>query len=427
MGLHRYTALLTLLCLGTAALADEYAAARARLVHAYQEGDFSAMRTAAGQALDARPGYPGALFNLALAQALDQDLAASLSTLIQLADMQLDFGVDAMDEFAALRAHPGWDRYLQQLEPLRQPAGTARVAFTLSQADFVPEGIAVAAGPTLYLGSIRHGRIVRVDPGGQAELLSEPGTGDHWSVFGMRLDGLGGLWFASAAVAQMAAVEETQLGRSGLFRLDLDSGKLSQRALLPEDDREHVLGDLLLADDGLMYTTDSLTGMVYRFRPGTQRFEALIPEGVLNSPQGLALDAGQQGLYVADYTGGVFRLDLASGAIRPLAAPKQVSLYGVDGLYRHGNSLIAIQNGLRPHRVVRWDLSPGGDAIISATVLAMNLPQFDEPTLGAVLGDSFYFVANSHWNRFGRDNTLPGDLSGPIVMRIDLGAESGSP
>jgi len=424
MRIVRYTVLATLFFLGMAASAEDYASARARLVQAYQAGDFTTMQAAARQALAARPGYPGALFNLALAQALGKDADASLATLRQLADWQQDFGVDGMEEFALLREHPDWNDFLQQLQVLRRPVGSAEIAFTLPQQDFVPEGIAVTTGPTLYLGSIRHGTVLRIIEGEQARLLSRPGDSGHWSVFGMQPDGQGQLWFASAAVAQMADVPAQQVGRTGLFRLDTASGKITHRALLPADDREHVLGDVLLASDGALYTTDSLTGMVYRYRPDTQAFEPLVVEGALNSPQGLAFDRSQGGLYLADYTGGVYRLDFASGALTPLDAPADISLYGVDGLYRHGNSLIAIQNGLRPHRVVRWELNPDGDGVISATVLAMNLPQFDEPTLGAVLGDSFYFVANSHWNRFDRENSLPDGLSGPIVMRIDLGAES---
>ena len=52
----------------------------------------------------------------------------------------------------------------------------------------------------------------------------------------------------------------------------------------------------------------------------------------------------------------------------------------------------------------------------------MNLPEFDEPTLGTIVGDHFYFVANSHWNRYDADNNLPDDLTGPIVLRLELPA-----
>ena len=50
----------------------------------------------------------------------------------------------------------------------------------------------------------------------------------------------------------------------------------------------------------------------------------------------------------------------------------------------------------------------------------MNHPDFDEPNLGQVVGDDFYVVANSHWNRFDKDNNLPEGLSGPIVLKLSL-------
>ena len=104
--------------------------------------------------------------------------------------------------------------------------------------------------------------------------------------------------------------------------------------------------------------------------------------------------------------------------------PERTSAYGIDGLYRYGDELIAIQNGIRPHRVVAFTLSDDGGAVTASRVLAANLADFDEPTLGVVSGGDFYFVANSHWNRFDRENRLPDDLSGPVILKLDLGRNS---
>ena len=60
-----------MLCIYSTAHADDYGDARAELVAAYQAEDFSAMQLAAHKAVAARPGYPGALFNLALAYTLN--------------------------------------------------------------------------------------------------------------------------------------------------------------------------------------------------------------------------------------------------------------------------------------------------------------------------------------------------------------------
>jgi hypothetical protein len=410
-----FAALLVCLPILGIARADDYAEARADLVAAYQAQDFRAMQVAAKRGLAARPGYPAANFNLALAQALAGNAEAALDTLNELAASGVDFGVADIAEFATVRMLPGWRDYEALIHSLNEPAGRADVAFQYGVGDFVPEGIAVDDEGRLYLGSIRHGTIVRLDK--EAEILSN-GSG-HWSVFGMRLDGNGGLWFASAAVPEFSA-NAADAGRTGLFRLDLDSRKIETRALLPETGEAQVLGDFVFLDEQTILATESLTGRLYQYAIDSGEFRELLAPGSLRSMQGLVLDSSGKYVYVADYVGGLFRISVNGEVVQRVVADDTVSLFGIDGLYRYGNELIAIQNGIRPHRVVGLTLSGDGLRISASRVLARKLEHFDEPTLGTLTGDSFYFVANSHWNRFDRDGNLPDDLDGPVVMRVSL-------
>ena len=408
----RILALLSVLfTLVAPAAADDYASARAELVAAYQAEDYGAMVVAARKALQARPGYPGARFNLALAQVLGGDAEASLAELDRLLAAGIDFGVAELDEFAAVRALPGWSRYAAGIHALREPVGEAVVALRRDDDRFVPEGIAIDANGEFLLGSIRRGTIVR----GKQVLSRRQG---HWSVFGMRFHDDGSLWFASAAVAQLENVDD-ELGRTGLFRLDPATGEITRAAILRARENEQLLGDLVIDGDSI-YATDSLGGAVYRYDIAADRYTALAGPGSFGSPQGLAVDETGRYLYVADYIGGLYRLGLANGSVEKLVVDGPASDYGIDGLYRYRDRLVAIQNGIRPHRVTAFRLSDDGGAISSARVLAANLAEFDEPTLGAIDGDDFYFVANSHWNRFDRDNRLPDGLSGPIVLKLSL-------
>lgn len=410
--LIRTTVLAALLITATATAAgDDYAAARAELIAAYQAQDFPAMVRAAREALQARPGYPGARFNLALALVLNGDADTSLGELERLAADGIDFGVADVDEFAPVRALPGWSGYADKLQALNEPMGDATVVLQRPDDRFVPEGIAIDADGRILLGSIRHGTIVR----GDDVLTRRKG---HWSVFGMGFHDDGSLWFASAAVAQLENVGDDK-GTTGLFRLDPSTGEITRVALLPEHDGDQLLGDLVI-DGDLVYATDSLTGAVYRYDMEADLFAALVPAGTFGSPQGLVIDATGRWLYVADYIGGLYRVALDDGRVEKLVMEGQGSDYGIDGLYRYGDRLIAIQNGIRPHRVVSFRLANDGRVIRETRILASNLPMFDEPTLGAIHGDDFYFVANSHWNRFDRDNRLPDGLSGPIVLKLGL-------
>jgi sugar lactone lactonase YvrE len=415
--------LIALLWSAGGATAADYGQARSEIVAAYGARDYGRMRAAAQDALDARPGYPGALFNLALAETLDGDADVALQTLQTLARLGVDFGVEELDEFAALRELPGWNEYLHVIESLRRPLGDATLAYTYDAGDFVPEGIAIGGASELYLGSIRHGTIVKISDGVQR--ISDPGAG-HWSVFGMRLDARGGLWFASAAIPEFAGSAGSEAGRTGLFRLDLQSHTITDRALLPDAGEPRVLGDLVLAGADTIYTTESLTGALYRYSIADRQFTEILAPGVLSSSQGLVMDRSGGCIYVADYVGGLFRVSLQDRAVQQVRSSESLTLYGIDGLYRHGDELVAIQNGIRPNRIVAFTLAEDGLRIEAGRVLARNLPAFDEPTLGAIVGDDFYFVANSHWNRFAADASLPDDLAGPIVLRISLPA-SGIP
>lgn len=308
----------------------------------------------------------------------------------RLADSGVDNGVADIEALVALQSLPEWPAYAEAVQVLNEPLGDASIAFRHPAGDFVPEGIAVD-GDDLLLGSIRFGFIERL--GKHPATLSSPDTAGHWSVFGMRKGPAGGLWYVSAAVPEYANVDADNAGSTGLFRLDLKTGETTVRAVLPKQDHLMVLGDLVFADDNTIYATESLTGALYRYTLDKGEFIQVIAPGTLRSMQGLVLDQSGEYLYVADYVG---------------------------GLFRYGDELIAIQNGIRPHRVVAFSLGKDGVSVTGTRVLARNLPDFDEPTLGTIVGDEFLFVANSHWGRFDRDGNLPDALTGPVILKIKL-------
>ena len=401
--------------------ADTYRDARAELVAAYEAEDFPAMRSAALAALDARPGFPGGLFNLAYAEVFNGDAEDSLRTLNLLLVKKIDFGADELEEFQPLHELPGWEAYVTAVAALYEPVGEASVAFRYGTADFIPEGIAIGPSDELYLGSIRHGDIVKI--GVEPQLIAAARDGPHWSVFGMRHDGSHSLWFVSAAIDEFVDLKADDAGKNGLYAIDARTGEFRVRARLPTSGNKQLLGDLILVDEERIFLADQADGIIYGYRIASGDFSTVVARGHFGSPQGLVLDESGDHLYVADYLGGLYRLRLATGEIERVTPLATASDYGIDGLYRYGNRLIAIQNGIRPNRVVEFELSADGSAVIASRILAMNLAEFDEPNLGVIHGDEFLFIANSHWNRFERDGSLPEGLSGPVVLSIDLQAD----
>ncbi|NZA27433.1 tetratricopeptide repeat protein [Luteimonas sp. SJ-92] len=423
MGRVLAVSLILAACSACAQASDGYAEARNASRAAYQAGDFEAALAHARDMATHRPGYPPALAAVARTEARLGRAEDALATLIGLAEADVAVDVSGVADFAGVRELPGYARLEMLQSALMAPAGEHSVAARLDDPGFVPEGIAVDAEGRLYLGSIRYGRIVRIGSAG-VETFAASGASGLASVFGLRIDEANGLlWAATAMMPQAVDFDPERAGASGILRFRLADGAPVDAHWLPEDGAEHVLGDLIVMDEHLAVATDSAGGAILELDTRTGRFTPLVEPGRLESPQGIAFDPRRDAYFVADWGGGLHRLERASGRLERVEGSPGALLYGIDGLYLHGGDLIAVQNMSQPHRVTRIALDATGHRVVRQDILARALPEFDEPTLGTVDGDTFYLVANSHWNRFGADNRLqdPDSLTGPTVLAIPLG------
>lgn len=398
---------------------------------ARQAKDYARMESELREALKLRPAHPTATYTLAAALALRGQSDAAVEALNDLANMGLVFDPGADADFAALKGARDFAAVRRAFARNREPRGQAQRAFRLKSPTFIPEGIAYDPERRhFYVGSVHERRIQRVLRDDTEVDFVAPGAG-LWSVLGMAVDEKRDLlWVATAALPQMRDARPEELGRSAIVAFRLKSGEQRHRFVLEDGPGPHALGDLVVLRDGTIYATDSRAGVLYALDPERGAFRAASKAGALSSPQGLVQSRDGDHLYVADYTQGLFRYDLDTGALERLEVAGGISVYGIDGLYRHRDDLIAIQNGIRPHRVVRLELGDRGRKVRRLRVLAANLKAFDEPTLGVVVRDEFYFVANSQWGRFDAEHRLPPPdrLRRPQVLRIGLeGGEAPAP
>ena len=83
-----------------------------------------------------------------------------------------------------------------------------------------------------------------------------------------------------------------------------------------------------------------------------------------------------------------------------------------------------MQNGVNPQRVVRVFLSKDLNRVEQLRVLEANNPVFLEPTLGVIVKDTFYFIANSQWPLVDENGKLAAEenLRDPFVLKIKLDA-----
>ncbi len=369
-----------------------------------------------------RPNHPRLLYNLAVGFALNNKTDESLKVLKRLWSMGLSFEIGKDEDFKSLFSLKEFI-YLQNSFLLNGiSVNQSERAFTIPQKDLITEGIAYdGATKRFFVSSIHRRKIVAIDASGKVSDFSAE-TDGLWSVSGMHVDEKRRiLWATTTAFPQMQSFNKADDGKSGVFKYDLRTGKLLKKYLLSNDTAKHALGDLIVAKNGDVFASDSISPNIYRIDAKKDELEVFLTSDNFSSLQGLAFSPDEKILFVADYSKGVFRISLADKNIRQLTVDANTNSIGIDGIYFHRGNLVAIQNGFRPHRVAKFFLNKDFTAITGSVTPEANHADFNEPTLGVKVGDDFYFIANSQWALAGNDGKLAeGKLKEPVILRLKL-------
>jgi hypothetical protein len=393
-----------------------------KAIEAHQRKDWPAFLENARQAEALRPGVPRLVYNVACAEARNGNAAAAAKRVEELLDRKIDFGSEKDDDFAAVAGSPEFAGVRRKLALLRRPVGGSSVAFRLPEKDLLTEGLAYdPESQSFFVGSVHRKKILRRSADGNVSDFVAEGRDGLQSVLAIRVDPKRGVLYAcSAALPQMAGYEKSMEGSSAVFAFDLATGRLARRWPLPSDGKPHAAGDLVVAESGDVLVTDGLGSGIYRIRPGSAEVESFVAPGVFRSPQGLGFGADGR-LYVADWGHGLYWVD-GEGRRHEVGGPPDVPLLGIDGLVMRGREIVVTQNGIEPHRVARLELDPSGERVAAGRILAMNDPEFAEPTLGVLVGDAFYFIGKSQWGLYDEKTGAVDEkkLQEPAVLKVNL-------
>lgn len=362
--------------------------------------------------------------------------AAALQWLEKFAATGLSYDAAKDDDLKALLADEAGQKIVAQMKERSQPVAKAEFVCALAQADIMPEDITYVKSsssksePSFIVSSIQHRTLYRVSPpkpGGKECAVQElplAGEAKRWPTLAVASDPKRKtLWVTTSAMPGFSGFPKEDEGKALLVELDANSGKVLRR-FDPGTNGPAVLGDMCVTGDGTVYVTDSIGGGVYRLHGDLQTAKLEKIADGLFSPQTPVLARDGKRLFVADYTMGIAVIDLAAAnaaKVNYLPHAENVAVVGLDGLYPSGDSLIGIQNGTDPARILRLQMNQAQTEITGAQVIEQATERMGDPTHAVAVDGWFYVSANVGWSKVD-DNTgklNPGEkFTPPVLLRF---------
>lgn len=381
----------------------------------FQSKQFDNAASSFTQAAALAPDHAEIFFYVSRAHALAGNKTEAIEWLNKLLDFGMGLDAATHPDFGALRYSNEWKPVKVRLDRLNRPIGRSQTAFTIREKNLIPEGIAYdPGGRNFYLSSINKRKVISVDEKGRVRDFTSEGQDDLWRVLGLKVDSKRNLlWVNCYAGPEIKASH----GSAAVHKYDLISRKLIKKYVMSGNkDERHLFNDLTITTRGDVYLTDSENGAVYRIAEEKDQLEEFIQSGQFIYPNGITLSSDEGLLFISDWSRGISVIRIADRSVTKLARPKNVTLFGIDGLYFYRGDLVAVQNSIKPERVVRFRMNRELDHIINADILDANNSAFSIPTTGVLVKDDFYFIANSHLDSYQDGSILPGKESHDVVI-----------
>ncbi|MDO1450414.1 SMP-30/gluconolactonase/LRE family protein [Rhodocytophaga aerolata] len=387
-------------------------------MQAYAAKNYSLYAENLSKVVDPQSKQPALLYQLAGAYTLTGKHKEASTILNKLAAMGLAYPISTDPDFESFRKSALFAQAKKAFDKNVFSKYSSTQAFVISEKDLVLEGITYdAQQEQWFVGSIYKRKIIRLDAQGKASDFTTEGQEGLLGVLGMKVDVANRvLWVCNAALGGDTS------GNSAIFKYDLTNQKLLKKYLLPGGQQKQLLNDLVILKNGDVYATNSEAGAVYKIPKATDQLEIFIKPGIFIYPNGIALSPDGSKLYIAHFAG-ISVADLSKGTSAEMTHPENTTIAGIDGLSVYDNSLIGVQNGVMPQRIIQMHLNPTYNGLTKVDVLEANHPLFEKiPTTGVVVGNAFYFIANSQLRSMDEQgNILPLDqLQETVILKLTL-------
>lgn len=368
---------------------------------AYKNKDYHLFLKLAKQLDSIRPMHPTFTYNLASAYSLNGKKQEALSVLktIVLANNTVAFEGDS--DFESIKEDKKFKELLQLKVSQSAVIESSIQKISLSEKDLHPEGLLYLQKHKLWLASsIRNKKIVAFDANGKC---TDWFTDCSYSVFALKTDSNQKyLWVACSAIPEMKGFTKKDDGKSEILKIEIATQKLIHRY---RAEGSHVFGDIIVAKNNDIYISDSLEPFIYKIEKDSLLLWKDLKKEAFNL-QGITFNEDESKLFIADYLKGVLVINIKTKEHSWLDFPEETSKKGIDGVVFYKKSLIAIQNGVMPIRIVRYKLNDSAAKIIDFVVMDNNREAFNEPALATLVQNKLYFFANSPWKFYDKNFQL---------------------
>ncbi len=286
--------------------------------------------------------------------------------------------------------------------------------------ELIPEGIAVHPGTgTIYLSSLHQNKIVSFDRKGGYKNLITSGQDGFMKGLGIKISRDGKtLWACSASL-------DTAKSISGLFEIDLSSGKII-RSYLYQHDSASLFNDLAIHSSGDIYITDTYQGTVFRYQPDSKNLEPWLRSEQLTLANGIAFSDDEKILFVASGDKGIQRIEMDTKQVESVTKGARTD-YAVDGLLYHNKALIGVigwpQDEVQTHRILRYRLTDDY-YFNSADTLMINKSYLQVPTTAALHNNRLYVLGRTNLGVYNTSQqtleTVKPLLQFPLIVQVEL-------
>jgi hypothetical protein len=414
-------------------------------MEAYRRSDYATYLEHFRKAVKLSPTHPEMMFNLGRAYCLLGKRALALEWLGRAVERGLYLKSFPGDHLDSIKETAEYQSLVAQAAKRRIPVWSSGTAFSLSDDDFCPEGIAYDPVTRIFfVGSFAKRKIVTVDATGREGLFATEGQDGLAGITGMTVDARRRvLWVATSVPVGRSSPGDIP-GWSAVFKYDLKTGTLVKKYSADSKTGPHLFNDLALTESGDVFVTDSLLGAIFLIRGDKEEGPELwIKPKHMTYPNGIALSDDNRRLYVAQGEGvSVISVETRSSSL--LSVPDDLTLTGIDGLYYYKNSLVGVQYDYSRGRVIQFLLNEASlrvpeprflawlkrglfflntdrPGVKGVKILEAENPLFLNPQTGVIDQDTFYYIANCRISAFmGAKDLPPGGAPGVLILKTRL-------